>query len=65
MSKKVTNEKRCPKCGNTNVAFQGMGHGCGTISEGGKLPEINKHQFKCQNCNYIFWYTGDNLQKST
>ncbi len=51
----VTNQKKCPRCGDENVQYQGAGVGVGVGP--GKL-NIQKHLFKCSSCGEDFWYTG-------
>jgi len=53
---KVTNERKCPRCGDQNVQYQGVGVGVGF---GERKPNIQKHLFKCASCKADFWYTGE------
>jgi transposase-like protein len=56
----ITTKKECPKCKSTEVAYQGLSHGGGARGEGGNIPSANHHQYKCEKCGEVFYYTGKN-----
>ncbi len=52
---KTTRERKCTECGNENFEFQGSSRAIGMGER-----TMRDHQFKCLDCETIFWYRAEN-----
>ena len=56
MKKKLTTrERKCPKCGRSNIVDMGSAHVTGS---GQPMRDVDQFQYRCRDCNTEFWSLG-------
>ena len=54
--KLTTKERKCPKCGSSNIIWSGSSH---VVGSGEPMRKADQFQYRCRDCDAAFWYAGD------